>query len=112
MIHVLFEEALYDVRFVRDWTNGPFLVRADTQQLLTAQDLAPTGHPETFVVWDEQSGGTVSYRADHGYVQADVTLRSRARMPSPSLTGQRCPAGPPSRYSRSWQPRMPQSGRR
>jgi anaerobic selenocysteine-containing dehydrogenase len=73
MIHVLFEEALYDERFVRDWTNGPFLVRADTQQLLTEQDLTPAGHSETFVVWDGRGGSTVSYRADQGYVQADVS---------------------------------------
>jgi anaerobic selenocysteine-containing dehydrogenase len=78
MIHVLFEEALYDERFVRDWTNGPFLVRADTQQLLTERDLTPAGHPETFLVWDGRSGGTVRYRADRGYAQADV---------SPALAG-------------------------
>ena len=35
MIHVLLEEALYDEPFVREWTNGAFLVREDTQQLLT-----------------------------------------------------------------------------
>jgi anaerobic selenocysteine-containing dehydrogenase len=78
MIHVLFEEALYDERFVRDWTNAPFLVRVDTQQLLTERDLIPAGHPETFLVWDGRSGGTVSYCADHGYGQDDV---------SPALAG-------------------------
>src|SRR5206468_5842245 len=40
MIHVLLEEGLYDAAFVRDWTNGPFLVREDTQPLLTERDLA------------------------------------------------------------------------
>src|SRR5881409_3028630 len=55
MIHVLLEEGLYDAAFVRDWTNGPFLVRDDTRQLLTERDLSPGGHPETFLVWDSKS---------------------------------------------------------
>src|SRR4029453_6491173 len=57
MIHVLLEEELYNAAFARKWTNGAFLVRADTHQLLTAQDLAPAGQPDTFVVWDGWSGG-------------------------------------------------------
>ena len=32
-------------RFVRDWTNGPFLVREDTQQLLTEQRPRPCWTP-------------------------------------------------------------------
>ena len=47
MTHVLLEEKLYDERFVRQWTNGPFLVRADTHQLLTLQDLAASGNSES-----------------------------------------------------------------
>jgi anaerobic selenocysteine-containing dehydrogenase len=76
MIHVLFEEALYDERFVRDWTNGPFLVRADTQQLLTGRDLAPAGPPETFVAWDRGLAAPVAYHPDRGYGQdgADPAL--------------------------------------
>jgi anaerobic selenocysteine-containing dehydrogenase len=66
MIHVLLEEKLYDGRFVHQWTNGPFLVRMDTHQLLTAQDLAPSGNSETFVVWDDRRDGLVSDPADHG----------------------------------------------
>jgi anaerobic selenocysteine-containing dehydrogenase len=66
MIHVLLEERLYDERFVRQWTNGAFLVRADTHQLLTAQDLAPSGNSEAFVVWDGRSGGLMGDHANHG----------------------------------------------
>jgi anaerobic selenocysteine-containing dehydrogenase len=67
MIHVLLDEGLYDETFVREWTNGAFLVREDTQQLLTARDLSPAGTPETFFIWDGRSGGPVGYRADRGY---------------------------------------------
>src|SRR3984893_10589477 len=48
MIHVLIEEKLYDENFVRDWTNGPFLVREDTGRLLTEQDLGPASAPDGF----------------------------------------------------------------
>ena len=72
MIHVLLEEALYDAAFVRDWTNGPFLVREDTQQLLTERDLAPAGHPETFFAWDSRRAAPVAYRPDRGYAQDGV----------------------------------------
>jgi anaerobic selenocysteine-containing dehydrogenase len=72
MIHVLLEEELYDAPFVRAWTNGPFLVREDTHQLLMAQDLAASGTPGTFVVWDDRSGGPVGYHPHTGYAQGGV----------------------------------------
>jgi anaerobic selenocysteine-containing dehydrogenase len=72
MIHVLFEEALYDKSFVRDWTNGPFLVRVDTQQLLTERDLTPAGHAETFFVWDSRRAAPVAYHPDRGYAQDGI----------------------------------------
>jgi anaerobic selenocysteine-containing dehydrogenase len=72
MIHVLLEEGLADMAFVRDWTNGPFLVREDTRQLLTERDLTPAGHQETFVVWDTRSATPVSYRPNRGYAQDSV----------------------------------------
>jgi anaerobic selenocysteine-containing dehydrogenase len=74
MIHVLLEEALYDKRFVCDWTNGPLLVREDTQQLLTECDLTMAGHPETFIAWDTRHTTPVAYRPDRGYTQDSVDL--------------------------------------
>jgi len=78
MIHVLIEEKLYDEDFVRDWTNGPFLVRADTQRLLTARDLSPTSSPDAFVVWDAERNEPAMYHPDTGYAKKDV---------KPSLVG-------------------------
>ena len=72
MIHVLLEEELYDAPFVRAWTNGPFLVREDTHQLLMAQDLTASGTPGTFIVWDGKSGGPVGYHPNTGYAQDGV----------------------------------------
>jgi len=71
MIHVLLEENLYDESFVRDWTNGPLLVREDNNHLLTAQDVSQSDN-ETFFVWDERSNGLVSYRAARGYTRNGV----------------------------------------
>jgi anaerobic selenocysteine-containing dehydrogenase len=78
MLHVLLDEGLYDEAFAREWTNGGFLVREDTQGLLTERDLAPSGPPATYWVWDERSGGLVGYRADDGYARDGV---------APSLAG-------------------------
>ena len=69
MIHVLIDERLYDEHFVRAWTNGPFLVRDDNGQLLTARDFAQTDAPETFFVWDESDDGLVSYSVERGFAK-------------------------------------------
>ncbi len=61
MVHVMIEEGRYDEDFVRDWTNGPFLLRADTGEPLTEADLAAGGSPERYVVWDETSDRAVVY---------------------------------------------------
>jgi anaerobic selenocysteine-containing dehydrogenase len=74
MTHVLIDEGLYDAAFVRQWTNGPFLVRADTGQLLTERDLTPSGSAETFVAWDSRTATHVTYRADRGYGRDDLDL--------------------------------------
>ena len=49
---VMLERGWYDRAFVRDWTNGPFLVRSDTGRLLRARDLSPEGSAEQYVAWD------------------------------------------------------------
>jgi anaerobic selenocysteine-containing dehydrogenase len=56
MIHVMLEENLFDADFTRTWTNGPFLVRSDNDQLLTEADLRPDGDRSAWMVWDEQAG--------------------------------------------------------
>jgi len=56
MIQVMLEEDLFDADFARTWTNGPFLVRSDSQQLLTEADLRADGDLSAWIVWDEQDG--------------------------------------------------------
>src|ERR1700731_3440832 len=41
--NLMIERGWYDREFIRNWSNGPLLVRADTGRLLTEADLAPGG---------------------------------------------------------------------
>jgi anaerobic selenocysteine-containing dehydrogenase len=73
MIDVAIKENLYDDDFVRRWTNGPFLTRADSGAALTEADLRAGGSSERFVVWDEITGAPVIYDSPSGaYERAEV----------------------------------------
>lgn len=54
MHHVIVQEALYDVDFLKSWTNAPFLVRDDDGLFLRGED------GEGYLVWDEKTGAPVS----------------------------------------------------
>ncbi|HWH44464.1 MAG TPA: molybdopterin-dependent oxidoreductase [Thermoleophilaceae bacterium] len=54
---VLLDRGLYDVDFVRHWTDGPLLVRADTGRLLRSEDV-PGAEPGRYVAW---GGAPVTY---------------------------------------------------
>ena len=58
---VMIERGWYDQAFVRDWTNGPLLVRADTGRFLTERDLAPGGSTDKQVVWDRATSRPLVY---------------------------------------------------
>ena len=61
LANLMIEHNWYDRDFVRDWSNGPMLVRADTGRLLTDRDLS--GHDSTrrYFAWDTSSKGLVPY---------------------------------------------------
>ena len=61
LIDVVITEKLYDEAFVRQWTNGPLLVRADNGTALMESDLATDGSPEKFVAWDEATTSPIIY---------------------------------------------------
>jgi anaerobic selenocysteine-containing dehydrogenase len=50
--NVMIERGWYDRAFVRDWTNGPLLVRADSGRLLTERDLSSEGSVQRYLAWD------------------------------------------------------------
>lgn len=51
----------YDRTFVRDWTNGPLLVRSDNGRLLTEGDLSPEGSARRYVAWAATTGRPLVY---------------------------------------------------
>jgi anaerobic selenocysteine-containing dehydrogenase len=66
LAHVLIDEQLFDAAFVRDWTNGPFLVRDDNGAMLTGADLGADGHAGHRVLWDSERDVPVLYDTRHG----------------------------------------------
>jgi anaerobic selenocysteine-containing dehydrogenase len=69
---VMLAEGWYDRDFVRDWTNGPLLVRQDTGRLLAAADLLAGGDPAHHVAWDRAAARPVAYDPAAGRFAAPV----------------------------------------
>ncbi|MCC6165703.1 MAG: molybdopterin-dependent oxidoreductase [Caldilineaceae bacterium] len=61
LAHVMIERGWYDRDFIREWTNGPLLVRADNGRLLTEYDLSAEGSAQRYVAWNEAKRGPVLY---------------------------------------------------
>ena len=69
--HVMIERGWYDRAFVRDWTNGPLLVRSDNGRLLTERDLSSAGSAQRYVAWDAAQGCPLLYDAARGRYERD-----------------------------------------
>jgi anaerobic selenocysteine-containing dehydrogenase len=70
---VMIERGWYDRAFVRDWTNGPLLVRSDNGRLLNERDLSPEGSSQRYAAWDAGTGRAVVYDpARRGYERDGV----------------------------------------
>jgi anaerobic selenocysteine-containing dehydrogenase len=74
---VMIAEGWYDRDFVRDWTNGSFLVRDDTGRFLGAGDIG--GDPSHHVAWDRAGARAVAYDP--------ATGRHAAPIDDPQLEG-------------------------
>jgi anaerobic selenocysteine-containing dehydrogenase len=70
LAHVMIERGWYDRDFVREWTNGPLLVRGDSGRFLTEGDLSGGG-TRRYVAWDETHGRPVLYDPASGRYEAD-----------------------------------------
>src|SRR5215475_149623 len=70
LANLMIERGWYDEAFVRTWSNGPFLVRSDTNRLLRSEDIAADGSSGFFVAWDARSERAVRY--DPGSGRYDV----------------------------------------
>ncbi|MCI0395032.1 MAG: molybdopterin-dependent oxidoreductase [Chloroflexi bacterium] len=76
---VMIERGWYDREFIRDWTNGPLLVRADNGRLLTQGDLSAQGNAQQVVAWSETLGRPIVYDPATGRYDGDH--------PQPALFG-------------------------
>jgi anaerobic selenocysteine-containing dehydrogenase len=87
--HVMIERGWYDREFVRNWTNGPLLVRSDNGRLLTQRDLSMEGSAQKYAAWSEALGRPIIYDPSTGSYegeQAGVALFGQYQIEL--LTGQ------------------------
>lgn len=71
LAHVMIDRGWYDRDFVREWTNGPLLVRADTGRFLREQDIEASGAAGTYMAWDGTAARPVAYHPDRSRYDAD-----------------------------------------
>ena len=80
MIDVMIKENVFDLSFVRQWSNGPFLIRCDNGAALTEADLSADGSPSRFVAWDENANAPILYDSVAGlYERSATALALRGR---------------------------------
>ena len=72
LANLMIQNGWYDRDFIRDWSNGPLLVRADTGRLLSAHDLGPRATRRYFA-WHEAEARPVAYDAAAGSYEADAS---------------------------------------
>jgi anaerobic selenocysteine-containing dehydrogenase len=73
--HVMLERGWYDRDFIREWSNGPHLVRADTGRLLTEGDVTPGGDARRLFAWDMRAARLLPYDTATGrYAGDDANL--------------------------------------
>lgn len=61
LIHLMVSDGGFDKAFVRDWTNGPLLIRSDNGHFLREQDLWPHAELNRYVVWSDAHQCAVPY---------------------------------------------------
>lgn len=79
----------YDEAFMKQWTNGPLLVRADNGELLTSE-LVIGDFPETsYLAWDSQQRKVIPYDPMAGrYLGATDHLALRGSFAIPTTLGE------------------------
>ena len=72
LANLMIQHGWYDAEFMRAWSNGPLLVRADTGRMLTARDLMPGGDTRHYFAWDTATARPVAYDASTGRYNGDT----------------------------------------
>ncbi len=87
LANLMIERGWYDRRFVSEWSNGPMLVRLDSERLLTERDLNPSGSDTRFCAWDKKTEGIVLYDSAAGRYErtdTDIALSGDYTVPTPA----------------------------
>jgi anaerobic selenocysteine-containing dehydrogenase len=74
LAHVMIERGWYDEAFVREWTNGPLLVRSDDGRFLTEADLCAAGSADRYVAWNGRPTGYDPSRGRHDGDTGELAL--------------------------------------
>ena len=72
LANLLLEAGNYDAAFMRDWTNGPLLVRDDDGTPLRADHLRAGADPALRVAWDADAGAPMLYDSGSGRYDGGV----------------------------------------
>ncbi len=71
--HIMISRGWFDRDFIRDWSNGPLLVRSDTGRFLRAGEADPGAPEGALMAWDNAAGAVVAYDPTTGrYARADA----------------------------------------
>src|SRR5229473_2743746 len=73
LANLMIQRGWFDRDFIRAWSNGPHLVRADTGRLLTERDLVPEGDARRLLAWDSVAARLVPYDTTTGRYEGDST---------------------------------------
>ena len=84
--NLMIERGWYDRDFIRNWSNGPHLVRADTGRLLSERDLSADGDAGRLLAWDTAGARLVPYDTAAGLYDgesASLALEGEYRIATP-----------------------------
>mgnify|MGYP001829031524 FL=1 len=88
LANVMIDRGWFDQDFIRDWSNGPLLVRSDTGRLLRESALRSSGDENRFVAWDIRLGKPTIYDPSTGtYDSGSAHLALRGEYPVDTVGG-------------------------
>lgn len=73
-VNYIIENKLYNVEFLKYWSNAVFLVRKDNGMLLRASELHEDGEECDFVVWDANINAPLVWNSDINAYRTDETV--------------------------------------
>lgn len=86
--NLMIDRGWYDHDFIRQWSNGPHLVRSDTGRMLTERDMAATGLESSLYGWCSSSGRLVRYDTAAGrYETVSTNLALEGEYPIATRDG-------------------------